>query len=83
MIKIEFCKNENKAVAYDENIKIGECDFIELENKWNITHTEVNSDYQGEGIARKLVESVIENSEKYNKELVASCSYAKKVLESK
>jgi len=83
MIKIEFCKSENKAVAYYGNIKVGECNFTEIENGWNITHTEVNSDYQGQGIARKLVENIIENAKDCNKDILASCSYAKKVIEGK
>ena len=48
---------------------------------WNIVHTEVDGTYQGQGIARKLVECVIENAKKCNKKLVADCSYAKIVLE--
>ena len=79
MIKINF--EGNKSVAYDDNKQIGECDFIENENTWNIVHTEVDNTYQGQGIARKLVECVIENAKKANKEIVADCSYAKRVLE--
>ena len=81
MVKIEFDKSKNKSVAYDESEKIGECDFVEIEESWNITHTEVNSNYQGQGIARKLVESVLENAKKSNKTVLADCSYAKKVIE--
>ena len=33
------------------------------------------------GIAKILVKCVIENSKKYNKKLIAECSYAKKILE--
>ena len=80
MIKINF--EENKSVAYDENKKIGECDFIEENNTWNIIHTEVDNTYQGQGIAKKLVECVIENAKKQNKNITADCSYAKRVLES-
>ena len=80
MIKIKF--EENKSVAYDENKKIGECDFIEENNTWNIIHTEVDNTYQGQGIAKKLVECVIENAKKQNKNIIAYCSYAKMVLES-
>ena len=83
MIEIKFYINENKSVAYDNDVKIGECDFIEQEGNWNIIHTEVNNLYQGQGIARKLVESIIENSKKNNKKLIAECSYAKKVIENK
>jgi len=83
MIEIKFIINENKAVAYDNNTQIGECDFIEQEGSWNIVHTEVSNLYQGQGIARRLVESIIENAKKYNKNLIAECSYAKKVIENK
>lgn len=81
MIKINF--EENKSVAYDDNKQVGECDFIEMKDTWNIVHTEVDDAYQGQGIARKLVECVIENAKKYNKKLIADCSYAKIVLERK
>lgn len=81
MMNIKFIIKENRSVAYDNDIEIGECEFIELDNTWNIIHTGVDSKYQGQGIAKALVKSVIENSKKYNKNLIAECSYAKKVLE--
>lgn len=81
MVKIIFVKEQNKSVAYDDNIQIGECDFIEIENCWNIVHTEVDNSYQGQGIARKLVEKVIENAKENRKKVIAECSYAKKILE--
>ena len=83
MIEIKFDENKKQSVAYDNNTQIGECDYIETEDTWNIIHTEVNNSYQGQGIARKLVECIIENAKKYNKELIAECSYAKKVIENK
>lgn len=81
MINIKFIRKENRAVAYDNDIEIGECEFKELEDTWNIIHTEVDIKYRGQGIAKILVKCVIENSEKYNKNLITECSYAKKVLE--
>ena len=81
MIEIIFEKEKYRAVAYDNAIQIGECDFLETEDYWNITHTEVNNKYQGQGIARKLVECIIDNAKKGNKKLIAECSYAKKILE--
>ncbi len=81
MIKIEFDKNQNKSIAYDNDTKIGECDFIDSQENWNIIHTEVSNLYQGQGIAKKLVEIVIENARKYNKSVVAECSYAKRIIE--
>ena len=81
MIENKFEKENNKSVAYDNNIKIGECVFVESGEYWNIIHTEVSHLYQGQGIARKLVEKVIENAKIYDKTVVADCSYAKKILE--
>ena len=81
MIDIEFVKEKNKAIALDDNIEIGECVFENLKDTWNIIHTGVDSKYQGQGIARRLVECIIENAKKYNKKLIADCSYAKKVIE--
>ena len=81
MIEIIFEKDKNRTVAFDNNTIIGECDFVIQKNIWNIVHTVVNSKYQGQGIARKLVNCVIENALKENKEVVADCSYAKKVLD--
>ena len=81
MIEIKFEKENNKSVAYDNKTKIGECVFIEDGKYWNIVHTEVSSLYQGQGIARKLVEKVIENAKLYDKTVEADCYYAKKILE--
>lgn len=83
MIDIKFIKRENRSVAYDNEIEIGVCEFKELGDTWNIIHTVVDSKYQGQGIAKMLVESIIENSQKCNKNLIAECSYAKKILEIK
>ncbi|MGN1297668.1 MAG: GNAT family N-acetyltransferase [Clostridia bacterium] len=81
MISIIFISKENRAVSYDNNIEIGECVFKELENIWNIIHTGVDRKYQGQGIAKRLVKCVIENSKECNKKVIAECSYAKKILE--
>ena len=83
MIEIKFDKDNNKAIALDNNNKIGVCEFIEKDEQWNIVHTEVSNLYQGQGIARKLVECVLENAKLYNKNVVknCSCSYAKRVIE--
>lgn len=61
MIRIVFRYQEKRAIAYDFNTEIGECNFEETEDIWNITHTEVNEKHQGQGIAKKLVENVMEN----------------------
>lgn len=81
MIEIRFKQDKNQAIAYNDNTEIGVCEFVEENGTWNIVHTEVSRLYQGQGIARKLVENIIENAKKYNKKLIADCSYAKKIIE--
>ena len=81
MIKIKFDRNNTRAIALEENIIIGECSFVENEKYWNITHTEVNNSYQGRGIARKLVNCIVKVAKDCNKNVIAECSYAKKILE--
>lgn len=81
MIEIKYEKESNRAVAFIDNVEVGECVYEVGDNVWNIIHTEVDSTYQGQGIAKKLVECIIENAKKENKKLIASCSYAKIVLE--
>ena len=81
MIDIKFDKEKRQSVAYDNNVKVGECDYIEHEEYWNIIHTQVSKTHQGQGIAKILVETVIENAKKHNKNIIAECSYAKKVID--
>ena len=81
MVEIKFEEIKKQAVAYDKNVSVGECDYEEEGDTWNIVHTSVSDSHQGQGIARKLVECVMENAEKQNKKLVADCWYAAKILE--
>lgn len=81
MIEIKFDKERKKSIAYDVNTEIGECCYIESEKSWNIIHTEVSKLYQGQGIAKMLVKNVIENAKIANKNIIAECSYAQKVIE--
>ena len=83
MVEIKFEKEKNRSVAISDGNVIGECDFIITDENINIIHTGVSSSFQGQGIARKLVECVLENIKEYNKEIIAECSYARKILENK
>ena len=46
MLEIKFEKEKNRAIALDGKQMIGECNFIRLEDKWNIVHTVVEHEYQ-------------------------------------
>ena len=69
MIDIKFDELKKQAIAYEVDTKIGECDYEEEGDTWNIVHTSVSDSYQGQGIARKLVECIIENAKRKNKKI--------------
>lgn len=70
-----------RSVATIDGKEIGECNYQITGNEWNIYHTGVSSEHQGKGIARRLVYKVIEAAERKCVNVVARCSYARKVLE--
>ena len=82
-INYEFRLKEQCSVAIINGVEIGECNFIVTNNTWNIIHTFVEKNHQGKGIARKLVECIMDNAKKYNFNLIADCSYANKILQDK
>ena len=51
-----------------------------IEDGWNIVHTIVNPAYQGKSLAKRLVYCVLEQAEKRRIPVVATCSYARKIL---
>ncbi|MCR4616563.1 MAG: (4Fe-4S)-binding protein [Lachnospiraceae bacterium] len=79
-IEVIFEGYNHRSVAYNGDKKIGECDYRDNGDSWLIFHTEVDSDYGGKGIAKRLVYKVIEAAEKNKKPIDATCSYAVKVL---
>ena len=80
MVEIKFEINKNRSIAVDENKVVGECEYLVENGVWNIIHTGVLHEYQGQGIAKKLVFEVIKEAKNNDKKLIATCSYAKKVL---
>lgn len=80
-IDVTFDSQNCRSVATDNGKEIGECTYQPSENGWNIYHTGVSSDYQGKGIAKRLVYKVIEEAERRCTDVTATCSYARKMLE--
>lgn len=46
-----------------------------------IEHTEVNPDFQGQGIGKKLVKKAADYAREHDFKVSAQCSYAKKLME--
>ena len=80
-IDVSLDLQRNRSVATDNGKEIGECDYEVIDSRWNIYHTEVSPEYGGKGIAKRLVYKVIEAAERNCVNVMATCSYARKVLE--
>lgn len=80
---MEFLKEDSRIYSLDGNKKvIAEITFEEIEKGiFNISHTFVDKSLRGKGIASKLVEMAVEEIQKRNGKVQATCSYAKKWLE--
>ena len=74
---------ENQYLLLGENDEtLAEIDFPMIkEGVIEITHTIVSPSLQGQGIARKLVDKVLEIAKVKGYRVTASCSYARHYLE--
>ena len=79
-VDIELDEAGCRSVAKLNGQQIGECDYIENEQGWTIVHTEVDPEYGGKGIAKRMVYKLAEAAERRKKEVIPVCSYAVKVL---
>ena len=82
MLDIHFEKENSRAAAYENQVKIGECDIVDMGGYWKIIHTEVDPDQGGRGIARRLVDAVVQAAKQEGVKIDPSgCSYADHVFE--
>ncbi|MBR6286439.1 MAG: N-acetyltransferase [Bacteroidaceae bacterium] len=80
-VSIVFEAEACRSAAYDNGKFIGQCVFRpEGSAKWVITLTEVTPSYSGKGIARMLVEKVIEEARAHNMKIIPFCSYARNMM---
>lgn len=82
-ICIVFEEENNRSVAYDNGKQIGECEFTPSSSAWIITHTGVRPEYEGNGIARKMLLKVVEAARARKVRIIPVCSYAVKVMTGK
>ncbi|MEX3711932.1 GNAT family N-acetyltransferase [Cytobacillus horneckiae] len=61
---------------------IGEITFIETdEHTVMIEHTFVDEDHRGDGVARELVDSVVQEMKRENKKIIPACRFAAVLFE--
>lgn len=83
MIDIKFNEEKHQSEAIDGGKVIGYSHFSKSEKIWIIDHTIVSQGYEGQGIARKLVDKIVENARNNNIKLAATCTYALKLFTTK
>lgn len=79
-LKIVFDEINNQSLAFVDEQNVGECQYEIKNGSWYIMHTGVRPEFGGRGIARMLVEKVVEEANKRNIKIVPICSYAQKVI---
>ncbi len=67
--------------ANDNGRKAGFMTYTKQGDKIVLEHTEVDPEYQGKGVGKKLVEHSVKYARENNLTIVPKCAYAKKVLE--
>ena len=82
-ISIGFEEGNCRSVALDNGNVIGECDFTVTGSTWTITHTGVDPAYGGKGIAKRLVNRIIEEARVRQIKIIPLCSYAEKMMTGK
>lgn len=79
-MEIKYEEQNQRAVAYDGEKEIGESTHSSSDAIWIIDHTVVDEAYGGKGIARKLVDTVVDEARKRDVKLMATCPYALKLF---
>ena len=83
-IRIVFEEAERQALAYDGDKPNGECEYtVDRTGKWVIVHTGVRPEYNGRGIAKRLVEKIIEAARERGTKIIPVCSYAQRMMSGK
>ncbi|MCJ8497054.1 N-acetyltransferase [Chryseobacterium salipaludis] len=78
----EVTKSGDRFIVSVDGKEAGTIEFNWLgDDKIDIIHTEVDSEYSGQGLGKQLVEAVAQFADKNSHKLQASCPYAKKTLQ--
>lgn len=79
--KIELNTLENKFELFDKDKKIGEICFKLDGNIMIVDHTEVDLEYKGQGLAKRLLDSLVKYADENNYKIRPVCSFVVKAFE--
>lgn len=79
-VAVVFEESEQRSAAYKGGEQIGECEYSASGGVWTITHTGVRPAFEGQGIARRLLDCVVDAARARGCRIVPLCSYAQRVM---
>ncbi len=83
---MDYLHEENEITLQDKEEQIGVLTFKEQgDHRWVITHTYVDPEHRGRGLAETLVEELVRRAEDENKEIIKNrgCPYVIDLFERK
>lgn len=83
-MKIQQVNNENKGFfkAVEDGKEAGKMTYSRAgEEKFIIDHTEVNPEFNGKGIGKKMVMAAVEYARENSLKIIPLCPFAKSVFE--
>ncbi|MGO1244362.1 GNAT family N-acetyltransferase [Sphingobacterium sp. JB170] len=80
-MEVVHVKKQNKWLALNDEIQIGELNYEIAEGTMTISHAEVDAHYRGHKIAEELVLSAINQARDGGLKVTPACSFAKTVFE--
>jgi predicted GNAT family acetyltransferase len=79
-ISVKLETSKNRSAAYDGEKEIGFCTYERDGSVLTVTHTVVDKDYGGRGIARRLLDEVVGFARSEHAKILPECSYAEHVF---
>ncbi|HSI68799.1 MAG TPA: GNAT family N-acetyltransferase [Gillisia sp.] len=83
-MEIKKSNSETRGIftAVENEKRAGEMTYsINEQKNVVIEHTEVNPDYQGQGVGKKLIDEAANFARQNNLKITPECTYARKVME--
>ena len=82
-VTIRFSETDHASLAYVGRELIGECIYLDATTKWTIAHTSVEPEFEGKGIAKRLVLRIIEEARVRKIRIIPRCPYARRLMTGK
>ncbi len=77
----EVKRTENSFDVYQDGAKAGTMQFhMNNGDVMEITHTEVDEKYSGQGLGKQLVRAGVDYAKKENYKIEPTCSYARSII---